>query len=158
MHHLRTRGISAVEIIIGVAILAALVVAAALILGLFVRSATTAQERTTAIYHAEAGLEYLRHLRSQNWTNISTLTTEVAYGFAVSTTTLAIAPSPDIIDGYYTRSFTLTALSRDASGDIVPSTTPSATVDPDSYYMTVQVSYGSADVSLSGILTNLHNE
>lgn len=152
------RGVTAVEIVIGVAILGLMVVAAVLTLALFVRSATDAKERTIALYQAEAGLEYLRHIRSEAWTNISGLSVDTQYYFDVSTTTLATSGTPEVIDGYYNRSFYLTDLYRDGNDDITPSTTPGATIDTDSFYMTVAVDFGSSTVSLSGILTNLHNE
>lgn len=156
------RGVSAVEIVIGASILALLTVAAALTLALFVRSATDAKEKTIALYLAESGMEYIRQIRSEDWSIISGLTPGDTYYFAVSTTTLAVSATPEVFDNYYSRSFYLTDLYRDANDDITSSTTPGATIDTGAYYVTVVVDYalstGTSTVELSAILTNLHNE
>ena len=156
------QGIPAVEVVIGAGILALLALSAALTLGLFVRSATEAKERTVAIFLAEAGVEYARQIRSEDWANITGLTVGTTYYFDVSTTTLVTTATPEVIDNHYVRSFYLTDLYRDGNDDITPSTTPGATVDTDSFYLTVDVTFATSTAttteSLSAIITNLHNE
>ena len=153
-----TQGVSIVEIVIGASIMGLLVIASVSALALFVRSATDSKEQIIALYLAEAGVEYMKHIRSVNWDNISSLSTDTTYYFAVSTTTLATSTSPEVIDGYYERSLHLTDLYRDNTGDIVSSTTPGATIDTEAFYLTVEVGYGSSSVALSSIMTNINDE
>ena len=131
------------------------VIAAALVLAQFVRSATEAKEKTIALYLAESGIEYIKQIRSEDWTNISSLTNGTTYYFNVSTTSIATSVSPEVIDGYYQRSFELSSLRRDTSGDILST---GGTVDADSRYVVVTVNYGGSSLEVGSILTNLHDE
>lgn len=151
--HARTqRGITIVEVIIGVAVAGLVIVFISHTITLFVQASEAALDKTQALYLAEEGTEILRYLRDADWDTIENdLVVGTTYYFDVATTTLATTTAPEVI-GKYTRSFELAAVERDSDDDIVDS---GGTVDDGSRFATVSVSWGSESVELTALLTDL---
>lgn len=157
LHIKYTRGITLVEVLIGVAIASLILIFSTNAIALFINAGRTAAEKTKAVYLAEEGLELMRFVRDQSWNNISTLSTSGTHYLRVTTTTVTTTVTPESIDGYR-RSFTIQNVYRNTvSDDIVASTTSGAVADTQSKYIRMTVQWGTptTTVSLTSILSNL---
>ena len=154
---IKKRGITLVEVLVGVSILAIITVS----IGITVNSYTDARGRllseAKATYLAEEGYEILRAIRDEDWGDISSESIDAVRYLDVTATTLDITGTVEVVDGAYTRSFILRDLYRNADDDIVESTASGAAVDPDSRIVEVSVVGPNGTVSLSSILSNVHN-
>ncbi len=154
----RTRGVTVVEVLVGVALFSVVLVFVMNALGLLFSNANFVREQTKATLLTMEGQEMVRAIRDGDWDDISALTTGTSYYLDIDPTTLALVTTPaEVIDSTYTRTITVTSVYRDGSDDVVASSAPGATVDIGSRYVTVTVSWGSESVSLTSILTNIFN-
>lgn len=147
-------GVSAVEILIGVAIVSLILVFSSHAIARFTNIGRDLAEKTQTLYFAEEALETVRFARDEQWSNISGLTDGTTYYLSISTTTVSITGTPEIVEGY-TRSFAVDSVERDGNDDIVVSGTP----DPNSKYVTATVSWGvpTTSVSLTTIVADINN-
>ncbi len=152
------RGISIVEVLVGVALFSIVVVFIANALGLFLANATVVRERSKATLLAMEGQEMVRHLRDQNWNEISSRTVGTDYHLAIAPDVIELNTTPEIVDGAYTRTITFENLYRNASDDIVAAGAPGATLDAGGRLVTVEVVWDGNTVALDTVLTNLFNQ
>ncbi len=156
---LRKRGISVVEVAIGVSIAALAITFTAHAITRFASSGRESAERVQAALLAEEGVELMRYLRDDSWTNLESMTNGTAYYLTVSTTTISTSTTPSLIEGKYTRTITTSAVYRATAGkDIVASTSGVAkSVDSHTKLVTVDVTWGTpvSTVSLATYLTNI---
>jgi len=155
--HASERGISVVEVLIGVALFALIVVFVSHAVSLFLASAERSQHTVRALYLAQEGQEVLRFLRDDNWSDITDLSTDTMYYFDLGPTAVATTTVTELVDGRYTRSFILREVYRDSDDDVVASTTAGASVDAGSRRAVVRVEWGGERVQLETILTNIFN-
>ena len=87
---------------------------------------------------AEEGLEAARFVKGSGWTNLSNLPLNTAHYFALATSSWGVTTTPEIIDGVFYRFFTLSAVSRNVSDDIV---TSGGTVDANTFLVESSVSW-----------------
>ncbi len=154
--HRYNRGISLIEVLIGVSLFAVVVVFTANALGLFFANATVVREHTKANLLAVEGQEMVRGIRDLNWNTLEALTIGTSYYLDIDPTTLALGTTPEVIDSTFTRTVTLANAYRNADDDLVASTAPGATIDAGSRLVTVTVTWGSGEsVSLTALLTNI---
>jgi len=153
-HTNKKRGVALIEILVGTSILTIALAFISNTLLLFLNTSDLALEQTRALYLAEEGHEFLRYLRDENWNTIANLTVGNTYYLSIATTTVAIGTTAEVIDGIYTRSVVVGQLRRNANNDFIQS---GGTVDAGGRVITVTVSWGSKDVVLSSILTNLYD-
>jgi len=149
------KGISLVEVVIGVAIAGLVIVFVSHTLTLFFASSEETLNRTQALYLAEEGQEILRYVRDEDWDTIGTdLSVGTTYYFYVSDTEIGTTTAPETV-GDFARSFVLSNVARDntTDDDIVFS---GGTNDAGSRFATTTVSWGSDSVSLFSLLTNIH--
>lgn len=153
-----TRGVSVVEVMIGLVIFSIIFVFIFHTLTLFFGSQTLTLESTQALYLAEEGQEAVRYLRDEDWNALSALSKDTEYTLAIATTTIDAVAGTTLIDGKYTRSFFLHDAHRNSDDDFVASTTSGASVDSGSLLVTVRVTWGEDEqVQLYSLLTNLHD-
>ncbi len=150
------RGVSAVEVAIGVSIAALVLVYAMTTIALFINAGRTTSERTKAIYLAEDGFELLRYVRDGSWTSISTLSSNTTYYLSVTPTGVYVVTTPQTIDGF-TRSFRISNVYRNSADDIVASTTSGSSADTSSKYIVMTVTGGvsTTTVAMTTILTEI---
>jgi len=153
------KGFSVVEVLIGLALFAVIFLSIYETLTLFFANQNRILEHTQALYLAEAGQEYVRYLRDDDWAAFDALTTGTTYYLAITNSTIDTSGTAEVIEGKYTRSFELNSAYRNGNDDLVPSTASGAVVDPESYLVTTQVTWGSGEqVQLEALLTNLQNQ
>ncbi len=152
------KGFSIVEIAIGVSIAALTIAFMSHAVVRFASQGSENLERTRAILLAEEGVELMRYLHDDSWTNLSSLTTGTKYYLLLSTTTVATTTTSSLIDGVYTRTITTGDVYRATSGDdIVASTSGvSKAIDTNTKLVTATVTWGTAtsSVSMSEYLAN----
>jgi type II secretory pathway pseudopilin PulG len=149
------RGITAVEAVIGISLAGIIIVFAMNAVNQFINGGRDVTQKTQALYLAEEGLELARYLKDNNWTNISTLALNTPHYFEITPASIKATTTPETI-GPFSRSFTLQNVYRNSSSDdIVASTTWGSVPDPDSKYVTVNLTWGSGQgVSLTSILAD----
>jgi type II secretory pathway pseudopilin PulG len=153
---LRTHGVSLVEVLIGISIISALLVVIGYSINSYVAARAALLNNTKATYLAEEGLEIVRSIRDDDWTTIDGLPTNTARYLSVSTTTVSIVTTPEVIDGQFYRQFIVRPVYRNASDDIVASTTAGATVDDGSRQIDMYVGGPAGTSTLRAIITNLY--
>ncbi len=154
---LRTKGVSAVELLVGVSIAALILISASYSITLFMDASHEVSEKTQALYLAEDGLELTRFVRDNDWANISALTMGTTYYFDVTDSSVGLGLTPEVIGGY-SREVVFENVYRDTTTlDIVASTTVGSSADPSTKYVTVTVVWGvpSRTVSLTSILADV---
>lgn len=159
MKYIYRKGVTVVEIMIGVSLFTMIVISITYTMNVYFMNAGLVQEKTKALYLAEEGQEMLRYLRDEDWAAFSALPTDTLQYLDVATTTLGITPVAEVIEEEYTRSFILRNAYRDTNNDLVASTSPGATVDTDSQLVYVEVAWGTDhSVILEGLLANIFNQ
>ncbi len=151
----RRRGIGLIEVVVGIAIFLTVVVS---ILGAYrflVRFSGVTPQTVKAYYLLEEGVEAARILRDASWETFSGLTTGVPYYVVLSGNMWEATTTPVVVDGAFHRTMTLSEVYRDADDDIAPS----GTLDPNTYFVTMSVSWVRGGVTatktLSVYLANL---
>jgi type II secretory pathway pseudopilin PulG len=154
----RSRGITSIEVVIGVSIAGVVLVYAMYAITQFINSARDVGDHTQALYLAEDGLELVRFMRDKNWSTFDSIPLNTTRYISISSTDILPTATTETI-GNFTRSFQVSNVYRNTStDDIVASTTGGSAADPESKYVTMTVSWGASGetVSLSTILVNLN--
>lgn len=151
----RQAGVTLVEVVIGISIIAIAVVAIGYSVTQYVEARAALLNDAKGAYLAEEGYEIIRAIRDTDWNTIEALTIGTTYYLDVSTTTIAITNTPEIIDTTFNRSFVVQHVYRNASDDIVISTTPGATVDDGSREVEITVGGPNGTSTFEAIITNV---
>jgi Tfp pilus assembly protein PilV len=131
------RGFFLIEVVVAASIISVVLI---LLIGSIQNSVEVSQrslERTQASYLLEEGAEAIKAIRDNAWTNISSITPGTTYYLNWNGTTWVTTTTPQTID-IFTRTFTVSDVSRDANADIV---TGSGTVDAGTKKITIVVSW-----------------
>ncbi len=153
--NLKKRGVTAIEVAVGVSIASLILIFTMQSLSLFINTGRTVSEKTKAVYLAEDGIEIVRYIRDDSWNTVSALSTSATHYLNVTSSALVFTSTPEVIDGY-TRSFRISNVYRNSSDDIVASTTSGATADTQSKYIEMRV-VGGTPVATTSIMTILTN-
>lgn len=100
---------------------------------------------TQASFLLEEGVEAVKVIRNDNWSNITALTPGTTYYFNWNGTTWEETNTNQFIDGLFERSFVLEEVARDAEDDIAAS----GTTDSGTRKVTVTVSWWSGSATTS---------
>ena len=152
----RNHGVTLIEVLIALSIVAVILIVVGFSVTAYVDARKNLLTQTKTTYLLEEGYETLRAIRDTNWSTLSGLTVGTRYYFSLSTTTLAVNTTPEVIDGEYRRSFVVRSVYRNNSKDIVASTTSGATIDANSRQVDISVASSLGTSSASAILTNIH--
>src|SRR3989338_3569679 len=135
-------GFGLLEIVIAVSIIGATVFALSSVFLMSNKLETRASNQIRANFLAEEGLEALRFLRDKSWSgHLASLNTTTAYylSFNAGDSSWSVTTSnPGMIDGLYARSFSVEAVNRNGSDDIVSS---GGTLDPNTKKFNVNISW-----------------
>ena len=151
------RGVTAVEVAIGVSIAALVLIFTTNVIMLFVNANRTVGEKTKALYLNEDGIELLRYLRDGSWSTLGGLSENTTYYLSVTPSSVNVTSVPQTVDEY-TRSFRISNVYRsNTTDDIVASTTGGAVADTSSKYITMTTTGGTptSTISLMTILTEI---
>jgi len=152
-------GVSLLEVVIGVGIIATLLVSLVSSLQYFLKRGFVHTEQIQSAFLLEEGIEVTRFLRDVSWANVGDLTVDTPYylvfdGFSWDTTTTATTTNS------FTRTITFSDVYRKDSDDtIVASTSPETkTLDPNTLLITVKVTSPAPNTEeIATYMTNIFN-
>lgn len=153
------KGMSLIEIIVGLAVISAALLLLGNIAQYSLRLVEASTMRLQATFLLSEGAEAVKTMRDRGWAaNIGTLSLDVDHYFEFNANQWKATTTPEIIDGAFNRKFVVAGVQRNSSDDIVAS---GGTPDPDTKKLTVTISWkqGSRQFSesLSTYITNLFN-
>lgn len=167
----KNNGFSIIEVIIACAIISIMVFSLMSATSKSIQVSNQALKQAQATLLIEEGVEAVKSIRDNNWTDISSLILDTDYYLFFNTSTnlwsLRLsssgmsAPSGSIpnypVDSVFTRKVSVSAVSRDSSQNIAPS----GTSDIGTKKVTVTVSWdkpgGTVSKSLSFYISNIFN-
>ena len=157
MNHSSKQGFGLIEIVIAISIIGFLMFGLITTARISFAGVLANMERLQAIFLLEETLEAMRIMRDDGWAaNIDPLTLSAPYYLEFVSDTWEATTTPNLIDGTFTRIFTVTAVQRDANDDIVAS---GGTIDTDTLQVDASVSWPARGeiitISLSSYITNL---
>lgn len=135
-------GFGLLELVIAIAIVSGTIFVLSFVFLISNKLEAHASNQTRANFLAEEGLEAIHFLRDKSWSaNLASLNTSTTYylNFDPATSSWSIqTTNPGLIDGLYSRSFTIASVNRNNSDDIV---TSGGTLDPNTKQFTVTISW-----------------
>ncbi len=149
------RGITLVEVLVGVSIFSMVLVFTAYTLTMYLTAGTETRETVKAQYLALEGMELIRAVRDNDWNIVAGLTVDAPQYLEITPSAITIGGTVEIVDAYYERQIITETVYRNSEDDVVASTTAGATVDADSRWIRVLVSWGGKSLELKALLTNL---
>ena len=130
-------GLSVVEIIVAAAVIVTIVTAAAASWQVYLRTSNTSVQQSQAAIIVEETSEVLRLFRDQSWTSfISPLSLNTLYQLNFNGTGYTITTNQILVQNKFVRTFSLSAVSRDSSDNII---TSGGTNDPNSRKVSISV-------------------
>ncbi|MEK7081391.1 MAG: hypothetical protein AAB888_00310 [Patescibacteria group bacterium] len=149
------KGIGAVEIIIGAAIISLVLLSVGVAFQNSLKASRAIGKRVQASFLAEEGIEALRMLRDNNWQDISDLSDGGNYYLVWSAGAWATSTQNSFIDETFERKFTVLNTYRDGNDDIAQS----GSLDSNTKKVTASVSwregFSTTTESISAYLTNI---
>lgn len=150
------KGIALVEILVVITIISLAMFSLYELLLISRQVTSREQRRTQALALAQEGLEAVRNIRDQDWSdNIAPLTPDTTYYLTLSGSAWVLtAVNPGPIDSLFTRTITFDTVSRDSNSNI----SAAGSDDPNTRQATSTVTWldrgENRSVSLSTYLTN----
>ncbi len=134
----RTRGFGLIEILVASAVLSSVLLAVSFFYQNALGVSQLTGERVQAAFLLEEGLEVVKIMRDNSWTDITGLATGIPLYYDWTGTAWATTSANTFVDGFYDRSFILDDVYRDVNDDIVFS---GGTLDTNIKRVTVSVSW-----------------
>ncbi len=156
----KNKGSLLIEVLVAAAIISTSVLASLGVFGTMARLQYRNTARIQASFLADEGIEAVKTLRNASWnTNIENLTIGSKYYLYWNNHSWNVNASTTLVDGQFSRYFTLSNVYRDASFNIVTSTTSGAAIDTDMRDMVMNVEWvdesGTSSKSIETYLYNL---
>ncbi len=109
------KGISVIEVLIASAVISLSIIYIANIYGSFVSISINNTAKVQAVFLLDEGVEAIKTMRGEKWSNIANTTIGTTYFLHWNTDRWQATTSTSTIDGFFTRTFTSSAVKRDAS-------------------------------------------
>lgn len=129
MYKIYNKGISVVEIIVASAIISMSMVAISIVYGNLVKLSIENTEKIQATFLLDEGVEAIKTMRNESWSNIASTTAGATYYFVWSNNTWRGTTTSALIDEKFIRTFVVNPVYRDSSTFNILSNT-SGTLDP----------------------------
>ena len=155
----KNKGSMLIEVIVATALISILMLALVSVAQKSLDLSERSLKQVQASFLLEEGVEAVKTVRDNSWTNISSVTTGVNQylSFDTGTNTWSLSSTPSTIDNVFTRTIVVDAVYRDGTDDIASS----GTVDPNTKKVTVNVSwlssFGTVNKSISFYIVDLFN-
>ena len=146
-------GVALTEVLIAIGLVTSVLFGVGLTVNVYVEARSNLVYDLKTLYFAEEGQEVIFALRDQDWTNLSVLSSGSRHYLSIATSTMGVTTTPEIIEGEYSRFFTVEQIERDGDDDISFS---GGTADSGALYVEVTVGGPSGTTTLSSVITNLH--
>ncbi len=108
-------GISLIEVIIASAVISLSIIYIANLYGGFVALSTGNTAKIQAVFLLDEGVEAIKTMRGEKWSNIASTTVGTTYYLYWNTDKWRATTTASTIDGMFTRTFTSQSVYRDAS-------------------------------------------
>lgn len=145
----QSRGIGSIEVVIGAAILAVVLVFCIGAVGQFAAFGRLQVERTQALFLAQDTLEGVRLLRDASWSDFDALSLNTSYYIAFGPSSLSATLVPQTVGDHVPRFKIMSAYRATGNSDLVASTSPvSKSVDTHTKLIEVTVPFGSSTQSI----------
>lgn len=109
------RGISVIEILIASTIISLTVISISVAYGNFVYLSVQNTAKIQATLLLDEGVESIKTMRGERWSNIASTTASTTYYFAWMTDRWRATTTPVVIDNTFYRTFTVSPVYRDSS-------------------------------------------
>lgn len=151
------RGITVVEILFGVAIMASFMGLLTLAFMLYLQVATAGPKHTAAVFLVDEGIEAIRSMRGRGWDeHIDTLGNGVTYYLYLDNGVWVATTTEQVVDGTFIREFVLSEVKRDGGGSI---TDASGILDGGSRKVDINVEWdgliGSSEIEMSAYIMDI---
>ena len=153
----KKKGMSLIEVIVASAIISLSMISTSMVYGNMVALSTENTAKVQAIFLLDEGVEAVKSMRGDSWSNIASTTPGTMYYFLWSNNKWNATTTQSVIDGIFTRTFSVSPVYRDV--DLNISTTP-GTDDPGTKQVDITVSWkdrtGTSTRSTSMYIFNLY--
>lgn len=134
------KGVSLIEVIIATAIIGGAIMYVAQSYGQFVTTSTDNIARVQAAFLLDEGVEAVKTLRGEKWTNVASTTSYIPYYLTWNSSKWAATTSVQVVDSTFYRTLVFEPVHRDVNFNILAATT-SGTLDVGTRKVTVSVSW-----------------
>ena len=131
------KGFSLIEVMVGLAIIILTVTASSLAFQMTIKAVARANRLTQAAFLLEEGVEAVKLIRGNDWTNLAGLNNGTAYTLVFNNNAFATQTTRVLINGLFDRTVTLAAVYRDSNDNIASA----GTLDPNTKKVTVTVAW-----------------
>lgn len=141
----KQRGVSLVEVIIGISMAVTVLVVLGVSFAYFLRLGLNIDEQIVAAYLLDEGIEAARFIRDTDWTTFAAYSSDTTYYVVENPVGWSLTTTVTPIDGQYYRTLTFTDVyRRNSDDDIIDVGEPDAkTLDPDIRRVEVEVAWSS---------------
>lgn len=131
------KGSLSIELLVASAVIAVAMVSAILASGGAITASRQTLHQTQTAYLLEEGAEAVKLIRSEGWSNISSLTNSTDYYLSFSGTAWSLGTTP-VTEGVFTRVLNFEEVERDVNDDIIAS---GGVVDTGTKYVNIEISW-----------------
>lgn len=134
------KGISVIEVLIASAVISLSIIYISNVYGGLVSVSTSNTAKVQATFLLDEGVQAIKTMRGEKWSNIASTTVGTTYYFYWNTDRWQATTSSSVIDGVFTRTFTTQTVKRDVS-TLNIQTDGSGTVDTGTRKVDITVSW-----------------
>jgi Tfp pilus assembly protein PilV len=135
------KGISIVEVIVASVIISLAVITISSIYGNLISLSSRNTTKVQAAFLLDESVEAIKTMRGESWSNIASTTAGVSYYFLWSTDRWRATTTSSYVDNIFTRTFTVSAVNRDASTFNILTSTSTGTLDTGTKKVDINVSW-----------------
>jgi prepilin-type N-terminal cleavage/methylation domain-containing protein len=147
-------GITLIEVVIAIAIVLLVLTFTGLAINQYVQARTLVLNDVRKVFLTEQGYEMARFMRDSDWSQISARTIGQPFFLSVSTSTITLSSTPELIFDRYHRQLILESVYRDPQGVIVGPMGPGGTLDNQARHLLVQVGDQAGTTTFRSLLVN----
>lgn len=151
-HGFFKKGVSLIEVVIAVGIISMATMYVAQAYGGFVTASTGNVSKVQATFLLDEGVEAIKTMRGEKWSNIASTTDFVPYYLIWSADRWRATTTPQVVDNIFYRTMVFEPVNRDSNYNILATTT-SGTLDNGTKKVTLEVSWNEKGATTTRSLT-----
>ena len=135
------KGISVVEVIVASVVIPLAVISISVIYGNLISLSARNTAKVQAAFLLDEGIDAIKTMRGESWSNIASTTEGVPYYFIWSTDRWKATTTPASIDGFFTRYFVVSSVNRDTTDFNILTSTSTGVSDAGTKKVDITVSW-----------------
>ncbi len=135
------KGISVVEVIVASVVISLAVISISVIYGNLISLSARNTAKVQAAFLLDEGIDAIKTMRGESWSNIASTTEGVPYYFIWSTDRWKATTTPASIDGFFTRYFVVSSVNRDTTDFNILTSTSTGVSDAGTKKVDITVSW-----------------